>query len=536
MSTPDIPQGTIRAAVAAILASPGFRASPRMRQLLSYLVESRLADQERLKAWTVSVEVFATPADALERGEGLVRRSMARLRQLLAAYYADEGQGAPVRIVLRSGCYLPEFQAATSPQSIAGAGRPSRLLLVEQPRILDGNAELELLAVGLTEELIASLGSYADVFTAVHAPFADGVPQPGPGATRPERAFRLRATLRCHGDDDLRLGFQLLEDLTSRVHWTERFSLRRSAQAPFAVLEQITHRVAATLLDPHGILYQYDQRHAAALPETCRALCRYHQYQERFTREAHGRARDALEAALRREPDHAETWAALANVHLGEALFGFNRTAPLPRLVDRCVSTAQRAVALEPRNVMAHYILAMTLFYARREAEFRHVAERALRLAPNRPDNLAVIGMHRMLAGDWAAGRDLVARAMELNPCHPSWHYLVLSLHALHHQRYDEALAALSPFAAVEFFPFQINLAVIHGHLGQGEEARRCQARMFRLWPEAADMLDEILDFWFPYGDLAAIFREGLARDGRSDPDCPPWCPSERPCLSQERR
>ena len=86
MSTPDIPHDAIRTALAAILASPGFRARPRMRQLLSYVVEARLSGQERLKAWTLSTEVFATPKDAHERGEGLVRRSMVRLRELLAAY------------------------------------------------------------------------------------------------------------------------------------------------------------------------------------------------------------------------------------------------------------------------------------------------------------------------------------------------------------------------------------------------------------------------------------------------------------------
>ena len=185
MSTPDIPHDGIRAALAAILASPGFRASPRMRQLLSYVVEARLSGQQRLKAWTVSTEVFGGPTDALDRGEGLVRRSMARLRERLAAYYADEGQAAPVRIVLRSGCYLPEFRFATRPQPLADAGWPARLLLVEPPRVLGGDAELELLALGLTEELIASLSGYADAFTAVHAPVADGVPPP-PTETDPQ--------------------------------------------------------------------------------------------------------------------------------------------------------------------------------------------------------------------------------------------------------------------------------------------------------------------------------------------------------------
>ena len=115
MSKPDIPHDGIRANLAAILDSPGFRASPRMRQLLSYLVEARLSGHKHVKGWTVSVEVFGAPVDAPERNEGLVRRSMARLRQLLAAYYVGEGRDAPLRILISAGCYLPEFRRATPP-------------------------------------------------------------------------------------------------------------------------------------------------------------------------------------------------------------------------------------------------------------------------------------------------------------------------------------------------------------------------------------------------------------------------------------
>ena len=511
MSTPDIPHDAIRANLAAILDSPGFRASPRMRQLLSYLVEARLSGHKQVKGWTVSVEVFGAPVDAPERNEGLVRRSMARLRQLLAAYYVGEGRDAPLRILISAGCYLPQFQRAMPPPApVEAADKPPLLLLIEQPRLVTGDGELDWVASGLTDELLASLNGYADAFTAVHAPSANAAPQDRPEANGARLTFRLRASLRRHGED-FRLGRQLLEGPAARVRWSEQFSLRMSDPAPFAVLEHISQRVAATLLDPHGIVYRCSQRHVAKLPETYRALFLYNQYQERFSCQTHRLAREALESALANEPDHAETLAALADVYLGEALFGFNPTGPLPQLMERFVGTAQQAVALEPANVMANYMLAMMLFYARRETEFRHVAERALRLAPNRPDNLAVIGMHRMLAGDWDSGQALVSRAMALNPCHPSWHYLVFSLHALHHHRPEEALAALSPFAAVEFFPFQINLAVIHAQLGHREEARRCLASMYRLWPEAVGKIEEILDFWFPYGDLAHIFKSALA-------------------------
>ena len=185
MSTPEIPEEAIQAALAEIHASSGFRASPRMRELLGFLVESRLSGQSQMKGWTVAVEVFGAPVATSERGEGLVRRSMARLRQLLTAYYADEGKDAPVRIELHRGCYLPEFHLATPSASMPDENteRPALLLLVEQPRRLTDDGELDWLATGLTEELVASLNGYADAFTAVHATFVDAARQDRAEAT-----------------------------------------------------------------------------------------------------------------------------------------------------------------------------------------------------------------------------------------------------------------------------------------------------------------------------------------------------------------
>ena len=47
MSTSDISKEAIQAALAEIHASSGFRASPRMRELLAFLVESRLSGQNQ---------------------------------------------------------------------------------------------------------------------------------------------------------------------------------------------------------------------------------------------------------------------------------------------------------------------------------------------------------------------------------------------------------------------------------------------------------------------------------------------------------
>jgi len=155
--------------------------------------------------------------------------------------------------------------------------------------------------------------------------------------------------------------------------------------------------------------------------------------------------------------------------------------------------------------------------YRQDKAQFLAVAQHTLHLAPHRPDNLAVIGMHLALSGQWEHGLTLVTEAMRLNPFHPPWYHLVISLYHIHFGQYPAALAAIGRFAGLNFFPFQANLAVIHGHLGNLPEARRCLERMFELWPDARHRLQEILDFWFPFEDLADVFAAGLTKAGFSE-------------------
>jgi hypothetical protein len=72
---------------------------------------------------------------------------------------------------------------------------------------------------------------------------------------------------------------------------------------------------------------------------------------------------------------------------------------------------------------------------------------------------------------------------------------LLLSLYHLDGRHYQKALNAIMRFSSLYFFPFQINLAVIHGCLGNEQEARQTLVRMFDLCPDAAQNMQEILDF-----------------------------------------
>jgi len=106
-----VPAAAVRAQLMRVLMSPRFSRATRLRRFLSYAVDEALAGRfERLKEYSLGVDVF-------DRGPGfdpsvdpIVRVDARRLRKALADYYAADGVSDPVEIVLPTGSYLPAFR------------------------------------------------------------------------------------------------------------------------------------------------------------------------------------------------------------------------------------------------------------------------------------------------------------------------------------------------------------------------------------------------------------------------------------------
>jgi tetratricopeptide (TPR) repeat protein len=107
----SVPAAAVRAQLARILESPAFLRAQRLRRFLAHCIETSLAGRaEELKEYSLGVDVF-------DRGEGfdpkadpIVRVDARRLRKALADYYAGQGAGDPVEIVLPTGSYVPAFR------------------------------------------------------------------------------------------------------------------------------------------------------------------------------------------------------------------------------------------------------------------------------------------------------------------------------------------------------------------------------------------------------------------------------------------
>lgn len=97
-------------ALARVLASRSLRSTARGRRFLQFVVQETQAGRaDRIKAYTIAVDVFDRDADFDSSVDPVVRIQAGRLRQALEHYYLTEGADDPVRITIPKGGYVPHF-------------------------------------------------------------------------------------------------------------------------------------------------------------------------------------------------------------------------------------------------------------------------------------------------------------------------------------------------------------------------------------------------------------------------------------------
>jgi adenylate cyclase len=115
----------VRAALERVLASRCFEQATRSSDFLRFAVEQTLAGQgDRLKGYTIGVEVFGRPPDFDAQTDPLVRVEAGRLRRRLIEYYAEEGRDDPIRLDLPRGGYsvVSAYRSAKAADAQASAG------------------------------------------------------------------------------------------------------------------------------------------------------------------------------------------------------------------------------------------------------------------------------------------------------------------------------------------------------------------------------------------------------------------------------
>ncbi|MGQ0656729.1 MAG: hypothetical protein ACT4NU_01325, partial [Chromatiales bacterium] len=184
----------VHACLTRILASPVFAQSERQQRFLKFIVTETLSGHtERLKGYTIGVEVFDRDPSFDPTVDAIVRVEAARLRAKLRECYDGEGRTDPVRFDLPKGAYAvgiewreqeslkasaTKWESAGAPTATAaheagqGIAASARLRAIEdKPSLavlpftnISSDPEQEYFADGITDGLITELSRLSELF------------------------------------------------------------------------------------------------------------------------------------------------------------------------------------------------------------------------------------------------------------------------------------------------------------------------------------------------------------------------------------
>ncbi|MEQ8558708.1 MAG: tetratricopeptide repeat protein [Henriciella sp.] len=491
-----------------------------MSELLSYIVDATLKGEgERLKGYSIGIDVFERQTDFDPSTDAIVRVQMGRLRRLLDAYYLGDGAYEPVRIRVPKGAYQPEFtlrDVASQPASSTVGPTSWRKPFPER---------FWMAAVAVSALLIVALG-YVALFkdTRLTSPQSETSLKTGSRDTISLAVLPLRG-----GDANSRSKFVadgISEELVSTLASVPSLTVS-SPSAVASALEAGT-RDTIELGDALGVDFilegnlQLDGgrfRIAVQLSDTGTGATIWGEtYDTRdenifdvqddiifaLIQELRPRLRSAVKEAIARTPTSEQTaW----ELYL-QATWTPGTTINTQAWQLERIALAEHALELEPDFAPAHSVMATKLTnLASLVPEYdtpdlrekaSHHATRALDLSPEDPDVLYNLAIHYVKAGNTDRAQRLMARVVELDPTRPAPQFLAIALPYYCESAPPEVIERLEAFheslstdhplrGMTLYFLGQIQFS--RGDYEQAIEHARVAHEMFRSTPETTYLL-----------------------------------------------
>jgi len=498
----DAEIATARSCLDRILASPCFVQSERQQRFLKFIVTETLAGHtDRLKGYTIAVEVFDRDVSFDPAIDAIVRVEAARLRAKLREYYEREGGTDPVRFELPKGAYVIRMEwrgrettlsAQKSPDScthtvghaVSSGLRPieDRPSLVVLPFAnVSSDSEQEYFADGITDGLITELSRLPGLFViSRHSSFV----YKGVSKRAEEIGAELGIRYLLEGSvhraaERVRITVQLIDAASGAHLWAERYD--RELKDIFAVQDDVTQRIvnvlqvkfAATERERVGRVGTVNvEAHDCLL----RGLERFWKFTPESTREA----RVQLVRAVEVDPGYAagHTWLARVLVFRWIMLWD-----PNPETLERAYDHTRLAVDLDPKAPHAQAVLCWVQLWRKQGEAAIAAGWRAVHLDPNNADAYFFLSFALAVSERGEEALHNVVKAMRLTP-HPSAFYqTALGLCYFVLEEYELAIAACKRGVEVTdgSIPNHYWLCLIYTLLGREQEARVEREKLMEL-------------------------------------------------------
>jgi tetratricopeptide (TPR) repeat protein len=269
------------------------------------------------------------------------------------------------------------------------------------------------------------------------------------------------------------------------ILWSQIYDDDLTTRELFAIQSDVASKVASAVAQPYGVIAQAVTAHPP--PDDLGVYdctLRFYAYRSELSPEAHLTARECLESAVARYPTYATAWAMSSILYLDEDRFQFNLRPGQRSPIERSLSSARRAIDLEPGNTRALQALMTALYFNQQPTEALAIGEEALAINPNDTELLGEFGTRVAMSGQWKRGAAMLDKALALNPGGASYYHGTRALTA--YMLNDQQMAvSLIRKADLQKFPlFHVVAAAIYAEAGQLDDAKREGEIFMKMRPE----------------------------------------------------
>ena len=350
---------------------------------------------------------------------------------------------------------------------------------------LSGDPGQEYLSDGLTEEIIAALGSVPKLFViARNSTFTyKGKPVKVQQVSE-ELGVRyvLEGSVKKSGDR-MRVTAQLIDALDGHHLWAKRYD--RNLDDIFAVQDELTKEI---IMSMQVKLTEGEQARATAKGtnnlEAYLKCLQANELHHRVNPESNALAKQLAEEAIALDPEYAWAYYNLGRAHQLEVWL---RTSKSPReSVGKAIGFMKKAIALDDTLAVAHGRLGFIYSMIGKYDEGIAQAERGVAVNPNSAMAHAMLGKTLSFAGRWEESIPPYKKAIRLNPIPPSMYSYSLGLSYAFTGQYEEGIKWCEKAVreAPDSLYARIMMTVVYSWSGQDEKARAEAAEVLRIQPK----------------------------------------------------
>ena len=195
-----------------------------------------------------------------------------------------------------------------------------------------GGEGSQLLASGLTNELITTLMRFDAIQVFAGAPTGQGSTELPPAAAG-ARAYVVAGSVH-RAPNQLRVTAHLTDQASKQVLWSQSYDRSLTTSDIIDVEAELVAGIVGRLAQPYGVIAEAATRRLSqGRPETLTAydcVQRALAYRRTFAEGLYPAVRSCLEEAVQHDPGYADAWAMLAFAHLDAARYGLVEPAARP--------------------------------------------------------------------------------------------------------------------------------------------------------------------------------------------------------------